>query len=82
MLLFLSLMNKAYSWKDHIARVCGKATRKCPHSSCDLLYNQIHFTDAFVVLVNSRTQQILPAKQTTSIIKIQVNQSSDEAQLF
>ena len=75
-------MKKAYSWKDHIAQVCGEATRKFPHSPCGLRYSQIHFTDAFVVLVNSRTQQILPAKQTTSIIKIQVNQSSDEAQLF
>ena len=28
-----------------------------------------------MVLVNSRTQQILPAKQTTSIIKIQVKPS-------
>ena len=34
-----------------------------------------------MVLVNSCAQQILPAKQTTSIIKIQMNQSS-EAQLF
>ena len=74
-------MKKAYSRKDHIAQVCGEATSNFPHSPCGLLYSEIHFTDAFVVLVNSRTQQILPAKQTTSIIKIQVNQSS-EAQLF
>ena len=52
------------------------STKEFPHSSC-------RFIAKFIsqVLVNSRAQQTLSAKQTTSIIKIKVNKSS-EAQFF
>ena len=56
------------------------ATKEFPHSFLPL-YSQIHLTGVAVVLVNSRAQQTSLAKQTTSIIKIKVNQSG-EAQFF
>ena len=53
------------------------ATKEFPHSSCRVIAKFI----SQVILVNSRAQQTSSAKQTTSIIKIKVNQSS-EAQFF